>query len=373
MPSLMTETEFRARLANRPAGLALETGLNWQALTSALGVGSSIVNGVLGSNAAGKASGVQTDAANNNATEAIKTTAGSNPVVTDAAAAAGATAVDSAAAGAGNVVTAGQTAGGNVVGTAQEGAEGVNAGATSANAALNPYATAGSTAATQLNAGVAAGGQFNSTPTMADIQIDPGYAFRLQQGQNALDRSAAARGGALSGGAIKADTDYAQGAASQEYQNAYARYQQNRQNNFNDLNAVSNSGQTAATTQGNNTLGAAAFGANTANTAAQYAGTTNVNATEFGAGMNYDASKYAGTQNVNAADLTTARTIDAGNTAANWRATGANAKAAGILGKANAWGSAVNGVANGAGGLATLLQNPASTGGGNVKLGTQDT
>jgi hypothetical protein len=35
-----------------------------------------------------------------------------------------------------------------------------------------------------------------------DYQADPGYAFRLAEGQKALDRQAAARGGLISGGAL---------------------------------------------------------------------------------------------------------------------------------------------------------------------------
>ena len=55
------------------------------------------------------------------------------------------------------------------------------------------------------------------------LRDDPGYQFRLQQGQKALETSAAARGGLLSGGTLKGIQDYAQGLASQEYGNVYAR------------------------------------------------------------------------------------------------------------------------------------------------------
>ena len=51
------------------------------------------------------------------------------------------------------------------------------------------------------------------------FQTSPGYQFRLQQGVNALDRSAAARGMVLSGAQGKALTDYGQGVASNEYGN----------------------------------------------------------------------------------------------------------------------------------------------------------
>ena len=53
---------------------------------------------------------------------------------------------------------------------------------------------------------------------------DPGYAFRLGEGQKALERQAAARGGLISGGALKAATRYGQDMGSQEYQNAFNRY-----------------------------------------------------------------------------------------------------------------------------------------------------
>jgi len=56
-----------------------------------------------------------------------------------------------------------------------------------------------------------------------DYQQDPGYAFRLSEGQKALDRSAAARGGLISGGALKAAERFGQDMGSQEYQNAYNR------------------------------------------------------------------------------------------------------------------------------------------------------
>lgn len=60
-------------------------------------------------------------------------------------------------------------------------------------------------------------------PTEADMLRDPGYQFRMQQGQQALERSAAARGGLLSGGFARNLTDYAQGVGSQEYGNVYQR------------------------------------------------------------------------------------------------------------------------------------------------------
>jgi hypothetical protein len=56
-----------------------------------------------------------------------------------------------------------------------------------------------------------------------DYQADPGYAFRLSEGQKALDRQAAARGGLISGGALRAAQRYGQEMGSQEFGNAYNR------------------------------------------------------------------------------------------------------------------------------------------------------
>jgi len=53
---------------------------------------------------------------------------------------------------------------------------------------------------------------------------DPGYQFRLSQGVNALDRSAASRGSVGGGAHKKALLEYGQGLGSQEYQNFLNRY-----------------------------------------------------------------------------------------------------------------------------------------------------
>jgi len=76
-------------------------------------------------------------------------------------------------------------------------------------------------------------GQTFSSPTAVTEQNDPGYQFRLQQGQKALEASAAARGGLLTGGTAKAINDYAQNSASGEYSNVYNRALQNYQTNYN--------------------------------------------------------------------------------------------------------------------------------------------
>ena len=78
------------------------------------------------------------------------------------------------------------------------------------------------------------------------FQADPGYAFRLSEGQKALERSAAARGGLLSGATGKALTRYGQEMGSQEYQNAFNRYQAERQARLNPLQSLAGVGQTTS-------------------------------------------------------------------------------------------------------------------------------
>ena len=90
---------------------------------------------------------------------------------------------------------------------------------------------------------------------------DPGYGFRLAEGQKALERSAAARGGLLSGSAMKGTLNYAQGLASQEYQNAFNRYTSERDAQYSKLLGLTNVGAGAAGSMINAT---GAAGANTA-------------------------------------------------------------------------------------------------------------
>ena len=93
----------------------------------------------------------------------------------------------------------------------------------------------------------------NYTPFgQTNWQQDPGYAFRLAEGQKALERSAAARGGLLSGATGKNLLRYGQEMGSQEYQNAFNRYQTERAAQLQPLQSLAGVGQTAA-----NTLGAA--------------------------------------------------------------------------------------------------------------------
>lgn len=80
----------------------------------------------------------------------------------------------------------------------------------------------------------------------SQLYEDPGYQFRLDEGLKALDRTAASRGGLLSGGAIKAGQRYAQDFASNEYTNAFNRYWNERNQLLNPLQSLLGQAQTTA-------------------------------------------------------------------------------------------------------------------------------
>jgi hypothetical protein len=94
---------------------------------------------------------------------------------------------------------------------------------------------------------------------MDQFQADPGYAFRLKEGQKALDSQAAARGGLISGNALRAAVGYGQEMGSQEYQNAFNRYQAERASKLAPLQSLAGVGQTTAANLG--AAGAANAGA----------------------------------------------------------------------------------------------------------------
>jgi len=131
---------------------------------------------------------------------------------------------------------------------------------------------------------------------MDQFQQDPGYAFRLSEGSKALDRQAAARGGLISGSALKAATRYGQEMGSQEYTNAFNRYQTERAAQLQPLQSLAGVGQTSANNMsaaaGN--LGAAE-GANAINAgnarASSYVGQANAMSQGLNSYLNYNQNQ----------------------------------------------------------------------------------
>lgn len=155
--------------------------------------------------------------------------------------------------------------GGNKAAGAQENAARVGADATlqaqrEALAAQQPFLQGGYAAVNRLlelqglggNQNAAGYGSLN-TPfsfTPGDLTQTPGYQFQLEQGQEALDRKAAAGGGFYSGANLKAAQSFGQNLAGttfdNEYNRAFSAYQTNRANVLNPLQALAGQGQTSA-------------------------------------------------------------------------------------------------------------------------------
>lgn len=179
-----------------------------------------------------------------------------------------------------------------------------------------PWHTAGKNALTQLVPLAS-----NYTPFgMDQFQADPGYSFRMDEGMKALERSAAARGGLLSGSAMKGIQRFGQGLASDEYTNAFNRYQTERNARLAPLQSLAGVGQTSASQIGQ---------AGQAMTAG------------IGQSNQAMASNLGNLYTSNASNLGNLYTSTASNNA-NALMGAANARASGYVGQANALTSALN-------------------------------
>ena len=152
---------------------------------------------------------------------------------------------------------------------------------------LDPYKQAGATSLSQMMGQMTPDGYFNQTYTGQDIYSDPSYQFRLQQGQDAIQSSAAAKGGLLTGATLKALQNYGQESASQEYSNAYNRFNADQTNRYNRLSNLVGIGQNAAAQVGN-------AGAQTAQAVAN---NTMAGANSIAAGQVANANNWANTAN----------------------------------------------------------------------------
>jgi len=95
------------------------------------------------------------------------------------------------------------------------------------------------------------GGYLTQQFSPKDLQNYPGYQFQLQQGDQAIQNSAAASTGAVSGPALKSLMNYNQGLAGTTYGNAFNQFQTQQTNIFNRLSNIAGLGQNAAGNLGN--------------------------------------------------------------------------------------------------------------------------
>ncbi len=127
------------------------------------------------------------------------------------------------------------------------------------------YRAAGTKSLAQLMAGTEAGGEFTKNYERGGFETDPGYLYRMSQGEQGINRAAAARGGWNSGATLKALARFNSDIGSQEYgawdqrQNTReAQFNANRDFKRNNLAALAGIGQTATTATSN--AGANAYG-----------------------------------------------------------------------------------------------------------------
>lgn len=123
---------------------------------------------------------------------------------------------------------------------------------------FNPYLSLGSSSANNLQALLGKGFQ---APTLAQAEATPGYQFNLQQGTNAILNNASATGNLMSGTTGTALEQYGQGLAQNTYQQAYNNALQGYNANLSGLLGGTQIGQGATSTLG--ALGNQAAGLNT--------------------------------------------------------------------------------------------------------------
>lgn len=254
--------------------------------------------------------------------------------------------------------------------------------------------------------------------TANDFQVDPGYNFRMQEGNKGIENSAAARGGQLSGATMKALAKYNSDLGSQEYGNAFNRFQNtqvqagnalnnaegsfnnNRANTSNQLNdAYSRFGSDRANLQGQFGDAYNRFGANRENLSNQFGNafnrfgsnrenarttynqsydrfnndrTTKFNRLAALAGIGQQSAtqqggwdmNYAGNMSnagANYANQVGQNSIQGGARQNEYMTDAASARSAGTIGQSNAFNSAINGVGNSLNSYAYLRQPTSSS------------
>jgi hypothetical protein len=189
---------------------------------------------------------------------------------------------------------------------------------------MDPYAAQGPAALSALQGNAFdewQGGDFKAP----DVTQDPGYQFRLAEGQKALERMQSARGILGGGAALKGLTRYAQDYASNEYGKAYDRAKSEYDTRYNQF-------QDRSTQRWNRLSDLLGVGMGAARNIAGYEGDYGRNV--IGAEGDYGQG-VTGVNNVASGRLSDLIT-GAGNS-----------RSAGTLGAADAWGKAIPGIATG--------------------------
>lgn len=120
---------------------------------------------------------------------------------------------------------------------------------------MQPYMESGTLANTDLNMRMGLAGDASNKDygflmkrfNNQEFEKDPGYQFRMDEGNRGIAATQAARGGLLSGAAAKEASRYNQGFASNEYGQAYDRFNNDQAGQYNKLTGIKQGGQQAAT------------------------------------------------------------------------------------------------------------------------------
>lgn len=212
----------------------------------------------------------------------------------------------------------------------------------------NPFVQQGTQALNSLQGLISGPSSPLSTPfsfTQADLPNSPGYQFTLQQGQQAIQRAAAAQGGLFSSGTLKSLAGYTTGTANQYFNDAYNQALGTYNTNTNTALQKISSLQNLAN------LGYSGTSAQ-AGLAGQQA-TNSLQGAEFGSQLGLEGAQAEG-------GALTAQ----GNAAAAGTIGSTNALTQGIAGATNAFGSGLSTAANASTLQALLTQLGLGTGSG---------
>lgn len=311
--------------------------------------GTSIVGGFLGARraaAARKRAGTTlANAYGQAAQDAWKLPGYVNPAIAGAYGTAGEDVFNTAYGGAANIEDRAAQARGDVSGALATGrgdiTGAVATGREDLGRYLDPYAQAG-VAATQSLSELAGA----KAPTLEQLQMDPGYAFRLAQGQKAMERSAAGRGMLQSGSFAKSLAGYSQDLASQEYANAFDRYMKGQEARRQSLTSLVDAGGRAAATAGT-TMAELGLRGGTAMgelglRGGEAMGKFGMEGTRIAGDWLNEAARYKGNAGMRAMDLQTGNILNAGDRATGYQLGGAQATAGSQVGVGDAWANFYN-------------------------------
>ncbi len=323
------------------------------AIPAIIGVGGSVASGIIGSKTAASAANTQSQAAQ----QAGNLVQGSANAAADAvqnATQAGQQGVEGATNQAISDATAGANSGITAVGDATTGANAaIRAALEQQRNNQNPYLQAGQMSLNALGQYMTGEGAKGFSFSPEEFNKTPGFQFELEQGARALQRSQAARGGAVSGAAQKALLGFSQGLASTRYGEASDRaqriYQMNRENTINPLMSLIGVGQQATQSinanegqagsqQAGNLMTAGQFAGNTLSDLGRYTGSARMTGASNIANLGMQGATNAGNFRVGGAEAM-----------GNYMTQAANARAAGKIASGNSWINAIGGAANAAG------------------------